>query len=130
MKMQEARGGDTPSGEDREEKGPGAEGTRGQKSPGPGHFSRSSGFCRSSQTTQARSSRNSRRLRNLSCTAFCLLSSGEPPRLFSFFQTLESKLDIMVSERPNLSNALFPISFMQHRMPMRRHRAWKSQLES
>lgn len=85
-------------------------------SPGAG------GFCRSSQTSQVRELGEQGSEKSPSCTRFCLLYSGEMRKpLSSFFQTLESKLDIIVSKRLNLHKALFLISCMHSGMPTRLH---------
>lgn len=63
------------------------------------------------------------------CTMFCLLYSGkvrEP--LSSFFQTLDSKLDITISKRLNLCKTPFLISCMLYGMPISLHRIRASQL--
>lgn len=86
-----AREGDAHSQEDTEEKDPKAQ-ERHRRKPGPPRrFSRG---CLglpvvTHKPSQEQGEQESEK--SLRSATFCLLSSGEPPPLFSFFQSLDSK---------------------------------------
>lgn len=79
-------------------------------------------FHRSSRISQVRVLGEQASEKSPSYTTFCLLYSGKMRKLLSsLFQTLESKLDIIISKRPNLYKALFLTSCMLYGMPIKLH---------